>query len=59
MGSFEFGGPAEFLRPYLYDGIFYSADGLPLSWGPSCSLVSLCALAASPLPDFEEDPYEE
>ncbi len=42
MGSFEFGGPAEFLRPYLYDGIFYSADGLPSVLGPVL-LLSACA----------------
>ena len=54
MGSFEFGGPAEFLRPYLYDGIFYSADGLPSVLGPVLLFVSLCALAASLCQIFEE-----
>ena len=59
MGSFEFGGPAEFLRPYLYDGIFYSADGLPSVLGPVLLFVSLCALAASLCQILRRDPYEE
>ena len=58
-GSFEFGGPAEFLRPYLYDGIFYSADGLPSVLGPVLLFVSLCALAASLCQILRRDPYEE
>ena len=59
MGSFEFGGPAEFLRPYLYDGIFYSADGLPSVLGPVLLFVSLCVLAASLCQILRRDPYEE
>ena len=59
MGSFEFGGPAEFLRPYLYDGIVYSADGLPSVLGPVLLFVSLCALAASLCQILWRDPYEE
>ena len=51
--------PAEFLRPYLYDGIFYSADGLPSVLGPVLLFVSLCALAASLCQILRRDPYEE
>ncbi|MFQ9916376.1 MAG: GntR family transcriptional regulator [Flavonifractor plautii] len=59
MGSFEFGGPAEFLRPYLYDGIFYPRTVCPLSWGPSCFL-SACAPWPPPLCQIlRRDPYEE
>lgn len=52
-------GPAEFLRPYLYDGIFYSADGLPSVLGPVLLFVSLCVLAASLCQILRRDPYEE
>ena len=60
----EFSGPqALFLAcyrdPYLYDGIFYSADGLPSVLGPVLLFVSLCALAASLCQILRRDPYEE
>ena len=44
---------------YLYDGIFYSADGLPSVLGPVLLFVSLCALAASLCQILRRDPYEE
>ena len=56
MGSFEFGGVREFLRPISTTAFSTPRTVCPLSWGLSCFFVSLCALAASLCQILRRDP---